>query len=87
MKHEKKCLANELLYVKTILLVLSIVVFKSPKLMPTSSKTVFYLRFMKYKINTKSLTNMQVIMFYSSPLLLKVSIPFLPEREIQELFY
>jgi hypothetical protein len=37
----------------------------------------------------KSLTKMQVIMssFYSSQLLLKVSNSFLPERQIQEVFY
>ncbi len=37
---EEKCLASELLYNKTILLVLSNDFFKSPKSMLTSSKTV-----------------------------------------------
>ena len=37
---EEKSLASELLYTKTILLVLSNVFFKSPKTIPTSSKTV-----------------------------------------------
>ena len=37
---EEKCLASELLYTKTILLVLSNDFFKSPKSMLTSSKTV-----------------------------------------------
>ena len=40
MKHGRKSLASELLYIKTILLVLSNVFFKSPKTIPTSSKTV-----------------------------------------------
>ena len=37
---EENCLASELLYIKTILLVLSNDFFKSPKSMLTSSKTV-----------------------------------------------
>ena len=37
---EGKCLASELLYTKTILLVLSNAFFKTPKSIPTSSKTV-----------------------------------------------
>ena len=37
---EENCLASELLYIKTILLVLSNAFFKSPKSMLTSSKTV-----------------------------------------------
>ena len=37
---EENCLASELLYIKTILLVLSNVFFESPKSMLTSSKTV-----------------------------------------------
>ena len=37
---EEKCLASELLYIESILLVLSNIFFKSPKTIPTSSKTV-----------------------------------------------
>ena len=37
---EEKCLANELLYIKTILLVLSNGFFKNPKSILTSRKTV-----------------------------------------------
>ena len=37
---EENCLESELLYIKTILLVLSNAFFKSPKSIPTSSKTV-----------------------------------------------
>ena len=40
---EEKCLASELLYIKTILLVLSNVFFKSPMTILTSSKTVLIL--------------------------------------------
>ena len=37
---EENCLASELLYIKAILLVLSNAFLKSPKSIPTSSKTV-----------------------------------------------
>ena len=37
---EENCLASELLHIKIILLVLSNAFFKSPKLIPTSSKIV-----------------------------------------------
>ena len=37
---EENCLASELLHTKIILLVLSNALFKSPKTIPTSSKTV-----------------------------------------------
>ena len=37
---EEKCLASELLYIKSILLGLSNVFFESPKTIPTSCKKV-----------------------------------------------
>ena len=66
---EENCLASELLYIKTILLVLSNAFFKSPKSIPISSKTVIISDKIIKKINnskksTKDITTFKYLITY-----------------------